>query len=183
MSNRAVFLDRDGIINVDKGYVHAQSAFEWVPGIFDLVRRVRGAGALAIVVTNQSGIARGYYSEQTFQALTAWMCARFTAEDAPLTRVYHCPHLTGPDGEDHPLRKPNPGMLLAAQRDFAIDMPASAMLGDKWTDMAAALNAGVGHAGFVRHSDVPDTADARYAGVARLRDLAHAQDWLAQILT
>src|SRR5262245_21532939 len=92
-SRRALFLDRDGVINVDHGYVHRIQQFEFIPGIFELARFfVCELQWPVIVVTNQAGIARGYYDEDTYQSLTRWMCDRFSAERAPLTRVYHCPY-------------------------------------------------------------------------------------------
>lgn len=178
MTSRALFLDRDGVINVDKGYVHDVADFEWMPGIFELATAARDRGLLLIVVTNQSGIARGLYTEETFQTLTAWMRKQFAEHDVPLTQIYHCPYLTGDDGKDHPLRKPNPGMLLAAQTDHNIDMSNSAMLGDKWTDMDAALAAGVGHAGIIG-DPAPEPAGA-YASVARLKDLTQARNWVTK---
>lgn len=181
VSNRALFLDRDGVVNVDKGYVARMADFEWMPGIFDLARAARARGAALVIVTNQSGIARGYYTEDTYQALTAWMRARFEAEGAPLTAVYHCPHLHGPDGRDHPLRKPNPGMLLEAQADLDLDMAASALIGDKWTDIEAAQAAGVGHAAILGAHGRARTGDPAHAKVARLPDLAAARDWVTRI--
>ncbi len=182
LPRKALFLDRDGIINVDKGYVHDPSAFEWMPGIFDLTRTARDLGALLIVVTNQSGIARGYYSEETYQTITRWMSARFEAEGVPLTQVYHCPYLKGPDGRDHPLRKPNPGMFLAARDAHDIDMAASAMLGDKWTDMQAARTARVTHRALVGIPQDGEPSGDEAEDVTRLEDLAAAENWLRQIL-
>lgn len=183
MTRRALFLDRDGIINVDKGYVHDAKDFEWMPGIFELARTATELDAALIVVTNQSGIARGYYTEEQYQALTAWMCARFANEGVPLTDVFHCPHLKGADGRDHPMRKPNPGMLHAARDAHDIDMSASAMLGDKWTDMEAAFAAGVGHLGLVGEprDDSPKNSPERQ--VSSLTDLEEARDWISRVLT
>ncbi len=178
MTRRALFLDRDGIINVDKGYVHDAKDFEWMPGIFELARTATDLDAALIVVTNQSGIARGYYTEEQYQALTAWMRARFADEGVALTDVFHCPHLKGPDGRDHPMRKPNPGMLHAARDAHGIDMSASAMLGDKWTDMDAAIGAGVGHMAMIGHKTEEKPDDASYSAVARLPDLDAALPWL-----
>lgn len=181
MTHRALFLDRDGVINVDKGYVARREDFEWMPGIFDFARTARSLGAALVVVTNQSGIARGYYTEDTFLALTAWMQARFEAEGAPLTRVYHCPFLEGPDGGDHPLRKPNPGMLLEARDDLALDMAASAILGDKWADVDAGRAAGLGALAIMgdRARQHPD--DPAYEDVTRLADLATAKAWIDRV--
>lgn len=145
---RAVFLDRDGVINVNHGYVHTPEATDWVPGIFDFSRAARHAGYLLIVVTNQAGIARGFYSREQFVAYTQWQHARFESEAAPLLATYYCPHhpVFGL-GEYHvecECRKPKPGMLLAAAERYGIDLGRSIMLGDKVSDMEAARAAGIG---------------------------------------
>jgi len=146
---RALFLDRDGVINVDHGYVCRIEDFAFIPGIFDLVRyAARDLGWPVIVVSNQSGIGRGYFDEATHQELTDWMLARFEAEDAPIARAYHAPHHpehgVGDYRADHPWRKPKPGMLLQAAADFDLDLPGSAMIGDRLGDMQAAEAAGIG---------------------------------------
>lgn len=144
----ALFLDRDGVINVDRAYVHRIDDFEFVPGIFELGRAAHLAGFLLIVVTNQAGIGRGLYSEADFHALSNWMCARFEAEGAPITQVYFC--ATHPQAvvERYRLesddRKPGPGMLLRAAAQHGIDLPASMLVGDKGSDIEAGLRAGVG---------------------------------------
>ena len=144
----ALFLDRDGVINVDHAYVYRIADFEFIPGIFDLVRTARALQMRVVVVTNQAGIGRGLYSEADFAALTAWMCERFAEQGAAINRVYHCPtHPTEGKGAyriDSPMRKPHPGMLLAARDALGLDMPGSAMLGDKVGDLEAGLAAGVG---------------------------------------
>ncbi|MBT2117219.1 HAD family hydrolase [Dyella sp. LX-66] len=146
----ALFLDRDGVINIDHGYVHLAEDTQWLPGIFELVRRARAAGYLCIVVSNQAGLARGYYSDEQFRAYTGWMHAQFAAQGAALDATYYCPH--HPDAGLGELkqacacRKPQPGMFVAAREAFGIDMPASLMVGNQATDMQAALAAAVGHA-------------------------------------
>lgn len=136
---RALFLDRDGVVNEDLGYVHRIEDFHFRPGIFELCRAARTRGMALVVVTNQSGIGRGMYSEEDFAALTAWMCARFTAEGAPLDRVEHCP-----DVAPSRRRKPGPGMILDAAAALGLDLAGSVMVGDRASDMAAAEAAGVG---------------------------------------
>jgi D-glycero-D-manno-heptose 1,7-bisphosphate phosphatase len=147
MPRPALFLDRDGVINVDRGYVHRIEDFAFMPGIFELVRCANELRLPAIVVSNQSGIGRGLFDEAAYQALTRWMCERFAAEGAPLARVYHCPyHPTQGVGDykrDHPWRKPNPGMILQAAADFGLDLPASAFVGNDLRDMQAAAAAGI----------------------------------------
>lgn len=144
----ALFLDRDGVVNVDKGYVHRPEDCEFLPGIFELVRRANVMGYEVFIVTNQAGIARGYYGARQFEAFSNWMLERFEAHDARITRIYHCPH--------HPThgfgdlrracacRKPAPGMIFQARDDYGIDLAGSAMVGDNLSDMEAAAAAGVG---------------------------------------
>jgi D-glycero-D-manno-heptose 1,7-bisphosphate phosphatase len=149
MPNGALFLDRDGVINVDRGYVHRPDQFEFVPGIFELARfwtnEVRQP---IVVVTNQSGIGRGYFDQATHAELTRWMCSRFEAEGTSIARVYHCPHHplegVGEYRYDHPWRKPNPGMLLQAISELGLDPVHCAIVGDKISDMKAGAAAGIG---------------------------------------
>ena len=145
----ALFLDRDGVINFDRGYVHRVDQFEFVPGIFELVRCAAGElGWPAVVATNQSGIGRGYFDQAAYDALTTWIEERFRAENAPLTRVYHCPYHpergVGRYRADHPWRKPRPGMFLQAADDLSLDLARSVAIGDQMSDVAAAAAAGIG---------------------------------------
>lgn len=163
MPRRALLLDRDGVINFNHGYVHTPARTEWLPGIFELVAQARRQKFLVIVVTNQAGIGRGYYSEDEFLTYTAWMHAQFAQRGAPLLATFWCPH--HPDagiGEyrvDCECRKPGPGMLLAAAERFGLDMQASWMIGDKPSDLEAAVGAGAGHRHLLEHaSGLPDAA-------------------------
>jgi len=146
--SRALFLDRDGVINHDSGYTSRIDDFIFMDNIFDLCRAAKNLGYLVIVVTNQAGIGRGYYSKTDFFKLTVWMQEQFKAELAPLTNVYYCPFhpdygldIYKIDSND---RKPNPGMFLSAKSKYGIDMEHSIMIGDKDSDMQAACRAGVG---------------------------------------
>ena len=157
-SRRALFLDRDGVINVDHGYVHTAAQTDWMPGIFELVAQAREIGLLPVIVTNQAGIARGYYDETAFLAYTAWVHAEFRRRGSPIAATYFCPH--------HPsagvselrcecaCRKPQPGMLLAAAQRLDIDLAGSAMVGDKESDIEAARRAGVETAMLVTADDL-----------------------------
>jgi len=144
----ALFLERDGVINIDRGYVCAQDQVEFVGGIFDLCRSATELGYLVIVVSNQAGIGRGYYSEQDFLALTEWMCKVFHERGASLTKVYYCPfhpdHGVGSYKRESSFRKPGPGMILQAAAEFDIDVRRSVLVGDKETDILAGVAAGVG---------------------------------------
>ncbi|OQX58566.1 MAG: D-glycero-beta-D-manno-heptose-1,7-bisphosphate 7-phosphatase [Helicobacteraceae bacterium 4484_230] len=139
----ALFLDRDGVINAEKNYLHKVEDVEFIDGIFELCRKYQEAGYLIIVVTNQSGIARGYYSEEDFAALTNWMSDEFKKHGIVITHVYHCPHHPDISGPCE-CRKPNPGMLLEAAKVYNIDLKNSLLIGDKERDIEAAARAGVG---------------------------------------
>lgn len=146
--SRALFLDRDGVINHDAGYTSSAENFRFIDGIFDLCLVAIQYKYKLIVVTNQAGIGRGYYSERDFLALTEWMCDRFEAKGVPITDVFYCPfhpeHGVGDFKKESFDRKPNPGMLLRAAEKHSLDLGRSIMIGDKDSDMQAATKAGVG---------------------------------------
>ncbi len=142
-ASKALFLDRDGVINVDKGYVYKIEDVTFVPGIFELCRHYQAQGYLIIVVTNQSGIARGRYTEADFAILSEWMTRRFACEGVTLNALYHCPHHPDFTGECL-CRKPRPKMLLDAAQTYHIDMRQSLLIGDSERDIEAAVEAGVG---------------------------------------
>lgn len=135
---KALFLDRDGVINVDAGYVHAPEDFVFIDGIFDFCQLAVAKGYLIIVVTNQSGIERGIFSEEEFHRTNRHMLEEFRRRGVEITDVFHCPHLECED------RKPNPGMFLKAQRKWDIDMAESVSVGDRDRDVRAGVAAGVG---------------------------------------
>jgi D-glycero-D-manno-heptose 1,7-bisphosphate phosphatase len=165
MHSGALFLDRDGVINVDRGYVHRSVQFEFVPGIFELARFwTNELRRPIVVITNQSGIGRGFFDESAYQDLTQWMCERFEAERTAIARVYHCPyhplHGIGHYRRDHPWRKPNPGMILQALSDLDLDPVQSAILGDKLSDIEAGAAAGIGLRILVAPHDVEESEGA-----------------------
>lgn len=139
---KALFLDRDGVINKDIGYAYLPEQIEFMPGIFELCRRAQDLNYRIIIVTNQSGIARGYYSEADFQALNQWMQARFAEQSINIHAIYHCPHHPDFSG-DCQCRKPKPGMILQAIEQFGIQAERSVMIGDNLSDMLAASSAGI----------------------------------------
>ncbi|MGB0894352.1 MAG: D-glycero-beta-D-manno-heptose 1,7-bisphosphate 7-phosphatase [Parashewanella sp.] len=145
--SRAVFLDRDGVINVDHGYVHKVDDFEYIEGVFEACKQLKEMGYKLVVVTNQSGIARGMYSEDDFHTLTEWMDWNFVDKGVELDGIYYCPHHPekglGEYKQDCDCRKPKAGMLEAAAKFLKIDFSQSIMIGDKHDDMLAAAAAGV----------------------------------------
>lgn len=139
---KALFLDRDGVINVEKDYLYKIDDFEFVDGIVELCRYYQDNGYKIFVVTNQSGIARGYYSDDDFAKLSEWMIKEFAKYGIDIANVYYCPHHPDISGECE-CRKPKPKMLLDAKKEFDLDMKNSIMIGDKQRDIEAAINAGV----------------------------------------
>lgn len=146
--NKALFLDRDGVINVDTGHAHKQEDIAFIPGIFDFCRSAVGKGYKLIIITNQSGIARGLYGKPEFHVLMSWMAERFKEEACPWTAYYFCPH--HPDfgnaryRKQCDCRKPQPGMILQAAKEWNISLAQSVLVGDKETDLEAGRAAGVG---------------------------------------
>lgn len=145
--NRALFLDRDGVINEDYGYVHKIEDFHFREGIFDVCRAAQKARMKIIVVTNQAGIGRGYYSISQYNLLTSYMLDKFNSLSIRISSVYHCP-FHPQHGEGHYKtnsydRKPNPGMLLKACNDNDINPFASIMIGDNISDKKASESAGI----------------------------------------
>ena len=147
MTKKALFLDRDGVINIDYGYVCTEKDFEFTRGIFDLCRKAIFKGYLIIVVTNQAGIGRGLYTLEDFNLLKDWMCATCLAKDIFITKVYYSPShpIYGLGGykRDDEMRKPRPGMINKAANDYRLDLQSSVLIGDKYTDIQAGQNAGI----------------------------------------
>lgn len=144
MSKKALFLDRDGVINIEKDYLYKKEDFEFIDGIFDLCRFFQEKAYEIFVVTNQSGIARGYYSEDDFQLLTQWMVEAFKKEKIMIRDVYHCPHHPDISGPCE-CRKPKPGMLNDAITTYDIDVVGSLLVGDKERDIQAGQAAGLSY--------------------------------------
>jgi D-glycero-D-manno-heptose 1,7-bisphosphate phosphatase len=177
--HRAAFLDRDGVINEERNFVHRVEDFRFLPGVMEACREFVRAGYLLVIVTNQSGIARGYYDTRDYERLTAWMKERFVEAGAPLTAVYHCPH--HPEAAVPSLRlacdcrKPAPGLILQATRELDIDLGRSFLVGDKISDIEAGRAAGVGKCFLMRepHSAPPEpnSADAVIHSLAEVNNL------------
>ncbi len=168
-SRRAAFIDRDGVINEDRGYVHRREDFAWRPGAVDALARLQRAGRALVVVTNQSGIARGLYTLADLQALHGWMQDELQRQGVALAGIYACPHhpqAVRPEfRSDCDCRKPQPGLILQAQRELLLDLAASCLFGDKASDIDAGRRAGVGRCWLIG-----DAQTARDSGA----DGAHA---------
>ena len=176
--NPALFLDRDGVVNHEVGYLHHPADVRWVPGIFPLCRTAQSLGYKLVVVTNQSGIARGLYTEADFHTLMDWMRAEFLAQNVTLDAVYFCPyhpeHGVGPYKPEHSDRKPGPGMLFRAARDLSLDLAHSVLVGDRCSDVAAANAAGVAHAFLLRGTETHPCPGPHHS----IDSLAAVEAWL-----
>jgi D-glycero-D-manno-heptose 1,7-bisphosphate phosphatase len=144
----AVFLDRDGVINKERGYVHKIDEFRFIDGVFDACRDMSKAGFRLIIITNQAGIARAYYTEDDFHHLTKWMLNEFRQHGVEIDGVYYCPHhpVHGVGGyrRECDCRKPAPEMILRAAKEHSLDLRRSILVGDKATDIEAGRASGVG---------------------------------------
>lgn len=148
---KALFLDRDGVINVDYGYVHKEKDFTFMPHIVEFLKNIK---IPIIVITNQSGIARGYYNKSEFNKITRYMVDELQKEGIEIMDLFYCPHAPG-DGCR--CRKPNPKMILDAAEKHNIDLANSTFIGDKESDMQAAQNAGIGTKILIgNHSEIAD---------------------------
>lgn len=150
----AIFLDRDGTINVDHGYVYEIDNFEFIDGVIEACLKLKEMGFALVIVSNQSGIARGKFTEDQFMQLTEWMDWSFADRGIDLDGIYYCPHHPTEGKGDYrkecDCRKPMPGMLLSAKEHLNIDMAASYIVGDKIDDLRAGAAAGVGTKVLVR---------------------------------
>jgi len=166
MSRRAAFIDRDGVLNEERAFVHRREDFALLPGAVAALHLLKEADYLLVVITNQSGIARGIYSEADYLALTEHMRAELAAEGVALDAVEHCPHLPDAPVERYRLdcdcRKPKPGMLRRAAQALDIELGASFLVGDRLSDIEAGRAAGIGRCFLVRTGcALPDEALAR----------------------
>jgi D-glycero-D-manno-heptose 1,7-bisphosphate phosphatase len=178
---RAVFIDRDGVINEEREYVSRAEDFHLLPGAVKGLARLRDAGFALVVVTNQSGIARGLYGEADFETLTTHMRERLGAQGIQFAGVYHCPH--HPTGVistyrvECKCRKPQPGMLLHAARDLGLSLANSVLVGDKTSDIEAGRRAGLNRCVLVESGHAL-TAAERQTADACVADLEAAARWL-----
>ena len=170
---RALLLDRDGVINHDFGHVGSTENFLFIDGIFELVRTANEFNWVTIVVTNQSGIGRGYYTEDQFLKLTDWMLTRFSSEGCLVEKVYWCPfhpeHGVGQYKLHSFERKPNPGLIFRARDEMKLDLADSILVGDKDSDMIAGKSAGVGC--LIQVLGSYDASDSANVYVENLQDI------------
>ena len=153
MPIKTIFLDRDGVINKEVNYLSKIDDFEFIEGIFDTCLYFQKLGYQIIIITNQSGIARGYYSEDDYQLISKWMLKQFKENGITILDIFHCPH--GPDSTCD-CRKPQPGLLLKAKSKHNVDMQKSWMIGDKERDIQAANAAGIQNTILVRSGHIID---------------------------
>lgn len=139
---KALFLDRDGVINKEINYLHKVNDFVFIDEIFEICHFYLKHGFIIIVITNQAGIAKGYYKEEDFELLTNWMIKEFLKKGIHIEKVYHCPHHPDYTG-DCDCRKPKPGMIIRASKEFDIDLSQSVLIGDKLSDIESGLNSGI----------------------------------------
>jgi D-glycero-D-manno-heptose 1,7-bisphosphate phosphatase len=176
---RALFLDRDGVINQEIGYLSRVDQVQFLPGVFDLCRKAKELGYLLVIITNQAGIARGHYSENDFLVLMDWMTARFSENGAPIDKVYYCPYHpefgVGFYKRESSDRKPGPGMLLQAAVDLNLDLGQCILVGDRSTDIRAGASAGVGLLFLLQGNEAPQQiCGVNYIQTEFLRDIEGA---------
>lgn len=157
---KAAFLDRDGVINQDSGYVYRKEDFVFCDRVVDALRILQDAGYLLIIVTNQSGIGRGYYTEEDYQRLTQWYLQELKQSGVIITDVFHCPDSPEVNSD---CRKPKPGMILSAAKKYSVDLSASLLVGDKLSDIQAAEAAGISSAYLIDNPQYPQANMTNYA--------------------
>lgn len=174
----ALFLDRDGVVNEEIGYLIDPADLRFVPGVFSLLRTAQRLGYKLVVVTNQSGIARGLYTEAKFHALMDYIRAELDQEGITLAAVYYCPfhpiHGRGEWKREHEDRKPSPGMLYRAARDLHLDLARSIMVGDRCSDISAANSAELRQAFLLAGTETTECPGSYLS----ILDLAALEHWL-----
>jgi len=174
----AIFLDRDGVINFDYEYTHKIKDFAFIPDVFDVCKHFISLGYQIVIITNQSGIARGYYTERDFDILNLWMLEQFTINGIEIKAVYYCPHHPvkgiGKYKVDCDCRKPKPGMILQAKKEHHIDLSRSILIGDNLSDIEAGKSAGISKNFLVQTgkdiaNDISNIADGSFENLSSLK--------------
>lgn len=184
---KAVFLDRDGVINREVEYLSKISDFEFIPGVFQACHLFQNNGFKLIVITNQSGIARGYYTIEEFHILDRWMHKRFNEEGILISGTYFCPHHPSLGVETYKkkclCRKPNPGMILRAVAEHKLDLSKSLLFGDKLSDIEAGKRAGVSNCALLKSGHIVSDDDILFADAVfnSLGDVTNISAWLSTI--
>lgn len=158
MAIKSIFLDRDGVINRDINYLHKIEEFEFVDGVFEACKHFQSLNFKIIIITNQSGIGRGYFSEIEYMKITKWMIDEFNKNDVKILDIFHCPHTAESKCN---CRKPKPGMFIEAKNKHNIKMGASWMIGDSERDITAALLAGITNTILVRSDQKIDEKNSQ----------------------
>jgi D-glycero-D-manno-heptose 1,7-bisphosphate phosphatase len=175
-----LFLDRDGVVNVEIGYLHKIPDVQWMPGITSLIRTARAHGMKVAIVTNQAGIARGMYTEEQFHELMVWMRAELDREQADVDAVYYCAHHpvhgVGEYKRECDERKPGPGMLLRGERELGIDLSTSILVGDRCSDLAAGHAAGIKQVFLIRGTEEAGCGEPHTA----IESLDEVERWIAE---
>jgi D-glycero-D-manno-heptose 1,7-bisphosphate phosphatase len=157
MAIKTIFLDRDGVINKEVNYLHKIENFEFIDGVFDTCVYFQSLGYRIIIISNQSGIYRGYFSDKDYQTLTKWMLDQFQLNGIKILDVFHCPHGSESSCE---CRKPKPGMIIKAKLKYNIDLKKSWMIGDKESDIQAANSAKIQNTILVRSGHYIDESNS-----------------------
>lgn len=159
MRQKAIFIDRDGVINIEKDYLYKIEDFEFIDGLFEALRYLQSLGYLLFIITNQSGIGRGYYTKDDFKILTEWMLEEFANRHITISQVEYCPH--APDVECN-CRKPKTAMIENITKNFEIELENSWLIGDKQSDIECAFNGKIKNTIQVRSGHDFTTSKADY---------------------
>ena len=183
---KVAFLDRDGVINIDNGYTHKIEGFTFVPGTFQALRRLQGLGFKILIVTNQAGIAKGFFTEEQYKHLTNYYLTVLAREGIEILDVFYCPHHLHSKVEryrrDCDSRKPRAGMFVRAANKYDIDLRESIMVGDKETDLIPARKIGIPRRFLVKTGDASGAECARRGLVTSIHDnLLQVSEMLAAL--
>mgnify|MGYP001414640198 FL=1 len=158
MAIKTIFLDRDGVINKEVNYLHKIENFKFIEGVFDACLYFQNLEYKIIIISNQSGISRGYFNENDYKNLTEWMLDQFDKNSVSILDIFYCPH--GPESKCN-CRKPKPGMFINAKDRYNISMENSWMIGDSESDIQAANNAGISNTILVRSGHSIDESNSK----------------------